>query len=307
MNKNSKDCNRKRRMTTTFFSAAFFLLFLSQGWCANSASSAGMAVTPAHVTVLMYHKVSDNPEESPDHTLVRVARFEEQMKYLKDNGYTTIDLYDLKAYMDKKISLPEKSVVLTFDDGWKSVKNAIPIMKKYNFKATFFIVLEYIDGAYPAFLTWEEFSEILADRNFDVGCHSHTHPWIPGNHLISWLTGKTPNRSRSDVVAEVAGAKKSMEDKLQRPIVHYSWPSGWYNAELLAIARDSGYITTVTTDQGVNMPGMDPMKIRRYPVYGQFSIEQFGQLLTTNFGDVSPMAGSVPAGKDAASGYPTRK
>ncbi len=70
---------------------------------------------------------------------------------------------------------------------------------------------------------------------------------------------------------------------------------------------ESGYITTVTTDQGVNMPGMDPMKIRRYPVYGQFTLEQFGQLLTTNFGDVSPMAGSVPAGKDAASSYPKGK
>jgi peptidoglycan/xylan/chitin deacetylase (PgdA/CDA1 family) len=100
------------------------------------------------------------------------------MKYLKDNGYTTVDLYDLKAYMEKRVSLPGKSVVLTFGRRLESVKNAIPIMKKYNFKATFFIVLEYIDGAYPP----PDLGRVVGDRpdrNFDIGCHSHTHPWIP--------------------------------------------------------------------------------------------------------------------------------
>ncbi len=306
MNVIIKNCNKK--MGGCFiFSAAFIILFLSQGWCADKAVPSAKAITPDHVAVLMYHKVSSDPAETPDHTLVHLARFEEQMKYLKDNGYATVDLYDLKAYMERRISLPEKSVVLTFDDGWKSVQNAIPILKKYGFKATFFIVLEYIDGSYPAFLTWTELLEIAASRDFDIGCHSSTHPWIPGNHLISWLAGKTPNRSRTDVVAEIGGAKKTMEEKLQRPIVHYAWPSGWYNDELLAIARDSGYVTTVTTDQGVNMPGMNPMKVRRYPVYGQFSLEEFGQLLTRNFTDVTPMAGSSPAGKGTPQNYPARQ
>lgn len=301
-----KDCNWKKR-GGFIFSVAFLFLFISQGWCADKALPAGQTVTPANVAVLMYHKISNDPKETPDHTLTHLARFEEQMKYLKDNGYTTVDLYDLKAYMERRISLPEKSVVLTFDDGWKSVLNAVPILKKYKFKATFFIVLEYIDGSYPAFLTWPELAEIASHQDFDFGCHSSTHPWIPGNHLISWLAGKTPNRSRKDVVDEIAGAKKVMEEKLQRPVVHYSWPSGWYNDELLAIARDSGYITTVTTDQGLNMPGMSPMKIRRYPVYGQFSVEQFGQLLTRNLTDVSPMAGSDPGRNAVINSYPTRK
>jgi hypothetical protein len=63
MNNNSRDCNRKRRRKVTFFSAAFFLFFLSQGWCADAGRPADMNVTPGHVTVLMYHKVSDNPED----------------------------------------------------------------------------------------------------------------------------------------------------------------------------------------------------------------------------------------------------
>jgi peptidoglycan/xylan/chitin deacetylase (PgdA/CDA1 family) len=281
-------------------------VFVSQGWCAESKTLPRL-VTPAHIPVLMYHKVSTNLADEPDHTLIHLFRFEEQMKYLADNGYTTVDLYDLKEYMEGKLSLPDKSVVITFDDGWKTIQNALPVLKKHKLKATFFIVLEYVENAYPAFVTWPELSEIAANRDFEVGCHSSTHPWVPGNNLVSWIEGKTPNRSRNDVLAEIAGAKKTMEERLQRPIVHYAWPSGWYNEELLAIARDSGFITTVTTDLGLNRPGMSPLKIHRYPVYGLFSLEQFKQLLTRNFTDMTPLLGSSPSKKITIHDYPARQ
>jgi hypothetical protein len=98
-----------------------------------------------------------------------------------------------------------------------------------------------------------------------------------------------------------------MEDKLQRPVVHYNWPSGWYNEELLAIARESGFITTVTTDEGANRPGMSPLKIRRYPVWGPFRLEQFRQLLTLDVTDINPLLESIRAKPVSVHDYPARK
>ena len=295
-----------RNIPLSFLKAATLLVLITCGWAVSIAAEVSES-TVGRVPVLMYHKISTEPADEPNNTLISLSRFEEQINYLAKNGYTTIDLGELKEFMEGRMSLPEKTVVITFDDGWRSVLNALPILKKHRFKATFFFVLEYLENTYPAFLNWSEISEIASHRDFDIGCHSNTHPWMVGNNLVSWIEGKNENRSIKDVLAEITGPKKVMEDKLLRPILYYSWPSGWYNDKILSIARDAGYMAAVTTDEGMNRSGMDPMKIRRYPVWGQFSVVQFKQLLTSDLVNVEKLLGTVVPTTEPKRDYPVRK
>jgi peptidoglycan/xylan/chitin deacetylase (PgdA/CDA1 family) len=233
----------------------------------------------------MYHKISTDSSEEPNHTLVALERFEEQMRYLAEQGYTTVHLEELAAHMRGERALPEKSVALTFDDGWKSVLNALPILEKHRLKATFFMVTGYLDGNYPAFLRWPDLEKIAANPNYEIGAHSITHPWDAGDNLAAWAEGRTRGKSVKDAEAEIFGPKQELEAKLGRPVRAYAWPSGWYSEQLIGIARQAGYTALATTEEGLNRPGADPMAMKRYPVYGSFDLDQFKQLLSRDMED----------------------
>ncbi|MBN1587524.1 MAG: polysaccharide deacetylase family protein [Candidatus Omnitrophica bacterium] len=288
--------------------ALIVLIFVVQGFGSGPVPAA--ILTPAkQVPVLMYHKVSPDPAEEANHTLVHLDRFKEEMRYLKENGYTTVTVSELSEYLRGDRVLPDKSVALTFDDGWKSVMNAVEILEEYDFKATFFFVQEYVDNQYPAFLSSSEIDRIVANKNFEIGSHSMTHPWEVGNNLVSWISGENEGRSSRDCAVEVAAPKFSLEKKLHRDIAVYAWPSGWYNDRLLTLARNAGYTATVTTDVASNRPGDDPMKIRRYPVWGQFEMPEFKRLLQgeENLDSVSAMVRAkipVPEPSPAQDDYP---
>lgn len=249
---------------------------------------------PSGVPVLMYHKISTDPSEEPNHTLISLQKFEEQMRYLAEQGYTTVHMEELAAHMRGERELPEKSVVLTFDDGWQSMLNALPVLEKHRFKATFFLVTGYLEGNYPAFLRWADLEKIASNPAYEIGAHSITHPWDAGDNLVAWAEGRTHGKSLKDTEAEITGPKQALEKRLGRPVRAYAWPSGWYSAQLIDIARKAGYTALATTDEGLNRPGADPMAIKRYPVYGNFDLDQFEQLLTRNMEDTRVLFKNKP-------------
>jgi peptidoglycan/xylan/chitin deacetylase (PgdA/CDA1 family) len=142
------------------------------------------------VPVLIYHQVLPAPNE-PGETMISLERFREQMRFLHENGYTAIPVAELVAFM-KGGQAPEKSVVLTFDDGWKSVKDVIPVLKEHRFKASLWIFPGTGMG-YPH-LDWPEVLEIAKDPDFEIGAHSMTHPW-DGESLATWAQEKTRGRN----------------------------------------------------------------------------------------------------------------
>ncbi len=242
------------------------------------------------VPVLMYHKVSTDPHDEPDHTLIRIDRFKEQMQYLADHGYTTVTVSELVECMQGKRQLPEKSVVLTFDDAWKSTLDAVPVLEQHKFKATFLIATDMIDRHLPAHLSWDELRRIAANPNFEFGAHSISHPWQVGNTLVSWAEGKTQGRTLDDVTAEIVEPKRAIEQQLQRDVKIYAWPSGWYNDRLIRMAKEAGYTGLLTIDKGLNKVGGDPLKTKRYTVFGFFELAQFEQLLQRDLDDTAFMS-----------------
>lgn len=138
--------------------------FTSVVWADNGIS----------VPILTYHNFDPSV---PGSMTIDTAKFEEQVKWLKDNGYTVIPLQQLVSYLQgKTASIPAKSVVITADDGKKSVYTyMLPIVRKYNVPVTLFIYPSAISNASYA-LTWEQLKELQKTGLFDIQGHTYWHP-----------------------------------------------------------------------------------------------------------------------------------
>ncbi len=255
--------NRYGRLVMLSSVLALFLLIPDSSRCEEKA-----------VSVLIYHQVLPDPAE-PGETMISIEKFKEQMRYLSDHGYTTITVAALVAFM-KGGEVPEKAIVLTFDDGWKSVKDVISILKDYGFKASFWLIPRSGVG-YP-YLDWSEIVNIDKDPDFEIGAHSMNHPW-EGESLATWVEGKTPGKTLEDAAYEVRESKKILEERLQRRVPYFAWPKGQYNEKLISVAKDAGYEALLTVEDGANRHGDDPFRIKRIYIDGSCDLETFTQTL----------------------------
>lgn len=197
------------------------------------------------VKILVYHTVSPAPEKKESrmavHYRVTPEVFAQQMQYLKDNGYAPTTLAKLITEIANGGPNPDKQVVITFDDGWKSqYLYAVPVMEHYGFTATFGIITENvgrtIDGepldapelTNTSKMTWPQIKDLLA-RGFEIASHSQTHPMLT----------KVTN---DQLVAEVVDSKKTLEEKLGVPVTTFIYPYYNYDPRVMKAVQDAGYL-----------------------------------------------------------------
>ena len=132
--------------------------------------------------ILAYHKIiSKGYNFQKDHVgsfpyCLDKENFIQQIKCLAESGFQTISLSQFIKASEETI-LPEKTIILTFDDG--DISNytiAYPILKKYNFKATFFIITDKVDT--PGYVTWQNIKE-MSDNEMEIGSHTKSHAYLP--------------------------------------------------------------------------------------------------------------------------------
>lgn len=210
------------------------------------------------VPVLNYHKVDDYY-----HALsISPSEFEEQIKYLYNSGYHTITPDDLIASLKYGNDLPEKPILITFDDGYAdNYQNAYPILKKYNFTATIFIVTNLV-GHDQNFITWEQARE-MQENGFVFGSHTVNH--IP-------LTNLPANK----IEAELTQSRDEITRQLGSPPRYFAYPTGAYNLEVEDIVRNNGYTAAFTIRYGQASPKSDVFAIERIPIFkGQHTFRSF--------------------------------
>ena len=130
----------------------------------------------AYLPILVYHHVRRSSPTDPRKLrklTVSPEIFEEQMKYLQDNGYHVVSFESLEDYLEQKPDLPRRSVIISFDDGWEDqYVNAVPILKTYHYSAAFFVVTNYVD--HPGFLSLDQL-RALKMIGMCIGSHSRSH------------------------------------------------------------------------------------------------------------------------------------
>ncbi len=222
------------RNLANFLSTLLILFFIS-------SASLARADNTGTVPILVYHVL--NPT-IPSSMTITPERFETQVKWLKDNGYTVIPLKQLVAYLQgKNVQLPAKPIVITADDGWKSDYTYMyPVARKYNIPITLFIYPSTISQGRNA-LTWEQLTELMKTGLFDVQDHTFTHPNFKQErkHMSQAAYEKF-------VYRELAGSKKVLEDKLGIKIDYLAWPFGIYDNYLEQQAAKAGYTMAFTID-----------------------------------------------------------
>ena len=169
-----------KRLITLFIISLMCLTPLFSSYASSKDITGGI-----YCPVLTYHRLTTDPSQSADWT-VTAEKFEKDIKTLLDNGYTPIYSSDL-IKKDKVIGLiPEKPVIIQFDDGYSSVYDlAFPILKKYNVKAEVYIITDYTfeeptENKGNMFLGWKQLSEMEASGLMMVGLHGKNHLPVTG-------------------------------------------------------------------------------------------------------------------------------
>lgn len=242
------------------------------------------AASDRKVPVLCYHRFG---AEVVDSMTIKSSAFTEQMEWLKANGYTVIPLDTAVQYLQGKIkSVPAKSVVITVDDGHKSVySDMAPIIKKYKIPVTLFIYPSAISNAKYA-MTWDQIRELETTKLFHVESHTYWHPNF--NHEKKKLSSEEYAKS---VDKQLGGSKKKLEEKTGHEIKYLAWVFGIYDDALLVDAKKAGYAAAFTIDRKHASSGDNAMALGRYMVISKHTIKDFERM-------VNGSEEKVPQGKN---------
>jgi peptidoglycan/xylan/chitin deacetylase (PgdA/CDA1 family) len=224
------------------------------------------------VPTLMYHEIAAAP-----HTASRLAvspeAFAAQLAYLDHHGFTTLSAGRLAtALTGREMQLPERSVVLTFDDGFADFhETALPLLQRYSFTATVFVTTGWIRdarqraGSHPGrMLSWSQLTE-AASAGIEIGAHSHQHPQLD-------------QLGRPMLLSELADSKAALEDGLGTAVPGLAYPFGYSNANVRVAARDLGYSYAYAV--GNRLPGQKPdiFALPRLTIGRQTGLSAFGRI-----------------------------
>lgn len=245
------------------------------------------------VPILMYHSVSWHAAPRFGPYNVTPAEFASQMTYLAEHGYTTLGVSQfVHARNGGRSKLPERPVVLTFDDGFADFhEHALPILRRRGFAATVYVVTGYVgdtsrwlelDGeANRLMLTWDQLAEMCI-AGIEIGAHSHTHPQL--DILQEALAGD-----------EITRSKRLLEEHLGQSIDSFAYPFGYYTAGLQRIVREAGFTSACAGKFVMSSTRDDRFALSRLMVRPEIGLEAFGALLTNMNWFVPPAVGRLLA------------
>lgn len=232
------------------------------------------------VTVLMYHQIIPEKHLKKHHysdtgelidMIVTLEDFTEQMNYLKKHNYTVLSLKEFELFMINQKKVPAKSIVITFDDGYKNVfEFAYPVLKSHGFYATHFIITGSITNrsvAYdPSYLQYSSIDEIKeASDVFDYGNHTHSlHQ--RNDDGVSYLEAYDSEKVKEDLA--------TANEWLGHSIASVA-PFGEYNTSTLDILRDLNMQMAFTIGPDYAEPAQHLLEIPRHAIFPFYTIKDF--------------------------------
>jgi peptidoglycan/xylan/chitin deacetylase (PgdA/CDA1 family) len=200
----------------------------------------GEGTPRAIVPVLIYHSI--RPYRATDTAGARKyiatpETLENELAYLKDNGYTSVTFADLTKNLTTGAPLPPRPVIISFDDDWQTqYVYAFPLLKKYGFTATFYVWTIVV--GMKNHMTWDEVKELDA-AGMEIGCHTVTHPYL------------TRIKDDATLRKEIFGARQRIEQHIGKSVTTFAYPFGQYNERVAAMVREAGFTSARSTWPGV--------------------------------------------------------
>ncbi|MGD9164202.1 MAG: polysaccharide deacetylase family protein [Chromatiales bacterium] len=216
------------------------------------------------VPILCYHRFGDHG----DRLEVSEAQFREQLNYLKAHDYRVIRMADLLGFLRGEHALPKRAVVLTMDDGHRSIyKIAYPLLKEFGFPATLFVYSDYLDNGG---LRWRQLEEMVDSGLITVQPHSKTH-----DNLTLRRRGESDARYRRRLRNEVNGPTMLLRRRLKHKVEFYAYPYGDANSQVVEELRVNGLKLGLTVQPHGNPAFAHPYLLRRTMIFGHRDMEAF--------------------------------
>ena len=230
------------------------------------ANPRGVAVNGYQmVPILCYHRVG--PGVSP--MVMSPSAFAAQLEYLASNNYRVIPLRALVDFLAGHGQLPQRAVVLTFDDGHVSAyRHVYPLLRKYGFPATFFLYTDFLNTAEG--LSWAQIREMSASGLIDFQSHSKTHA-----NLIVRRPGETDQQYRERLDLEIRLPRDLIERNAATKVTSYAYPYGDANETVLERIAKTGHALGLTVNAGGNPFFAYPLMLRRTMIYGGNNLDAF--------------------------------
>lgn len=231
---------------------------------------------PHHIPILMYHSIAHDADPRFRRWTVAPEDFAAQLGFLAQNNYITLTVTQFVAARSGG-SLPERPVILTFDDGFADFYSAaLPLFKRHNMTATLYITTGYIGGASQwlasqgegsrPMLNWQQINEI-ANSGIEIGAHTHTHPALDTIPL-------------GQAQQEIAGPKALLEAQIGRRVESFAYPFGYYSRVEQHLVREAGYTSACAVRYEMSSRTDDVLALARHIVPRDMPLHEFGALLT---------------------------
>jgi len=208
------------------------------------------------IPIFAYHRFGDNRYPS---TNISLEVFEEQLRYLKDKQYTVLTFGEAVKRWKNGDAFPQKSVVITIDDGYLSFfENGVPLLKKYGFKASVFVQTAVV--ADKDFMSWQQLTE-LKKEGFEIGNHSDSHDFF-----VNFKDGEREMHFAKDLEKSTDLILKNLGEK---PVL-FVYPYGEWTNDMEQILKEHGYTAAAVQKSGVFCELSNPFEIPRFPMGGMF-------------------------------------
>ncbi|MES2660714.1 MAG: polysaccharide deacetylase family protein [Verrucomicrobiota bacterium] len=225
------------------------------------------------VSILGYH---DFAERLPETAMrIHTSKFRKQMETIRQLGLRVITLDEFTAWKDQGKEIPQKCVLLTFDDGWKSVyTDAYPVLKEFGYPFTLYLYKNYVDGGGKA-LTTPMIQEMIAN-GATIGSHSVSHPYPI---TVKSFRKKGENAYDAYLRKEMGESKRFLESKFPVKVTSYSYPGGFYTEEMHQLGDEFGYTYLFTVLPGKVKRALPNKTLPRYMILGNY--DKIFELATT--------------------------
>lgn len=212
------------------------------------------------IPILMYHELGDGP----NNLYVRLSEFRAQLAYLQEAGYHPVTFDQAHRHLAEGAPLPEKPVVITFDDGYASFyTRALPLLREHGYPATLFVVTGFFGRA--NYVTWDQVREMAA-AGIEIGSHTITHRDLR-------------SLGQATLQRELTGAREELARQLGHEVGLLAYPLGRHDDRVVQAALAAGYRAAVTTSYGAATHGQNPLLYSRVRIWRGQTLAGFARQL----------------------------
>jgi peptidoglycan/xylan/chitin deacetylase (PgdA/CDA1 family) len=238
------------RLTSSFLLLAIFVLTAPVILAADSAA------------ILLYHHVAD---DTPPSTSISPTDFRKHLSYLQSNDFNVISLDFMIDQLKSGQPLPEKSVAISFDDGYSSIySEAFPLLQSYDYPFTVFLSTKPIDNQQANYMSWEQVRE-MANAGAIIANHMVDHPYMlerrDGENSKQWIS-----RLRTDLIL----AEQRIESETGQSHRYLAYPYGEYNSEIKSLLAKLNF-TGLAQNSGAVGINSDFLALPRFPLAGIYA------------------------------------